>query len=161
MSNIPGRSPPDDPAATGAQSIGTDAQPNGPAQYEIWFSLLSQLVATGTDVGRLFTLELQLALGDARRMFFLLLLAVPFVLLAWVSFCALLSWLVIDYSQSIGLGLATFFILQLAMIRYMQALWRRYSSSLTLPTTRQHLQSLLDITRTGDLRHNEPHPPEP
>ncbi len=120
-----------------------DEKPN---EIDSVLALLKQAQAIGSGLGQLLARELQLALGDMRRLCGLFLLALPLVMLAWLGFAVLIAWVVGDYSQSVPIGLFTFVLLQLAGLLCIQQLWRRYVRSLTLPLTRQHLQSLLAVT---------------
>lgn len=146
-------------------SVDTPASPEpkpGPLnEVEVWSALLNQAFTAGSDVTQLFALEVRLALGDARRMFWLMLLAVPFVLLTWVSFAGLIAWLVSYYSDSVTLGLLAFLVQHLAILVYFLRLGRRYLRSFTLPKTRQHLQAIIEITRTGDFSQHDTRTPDP
>ncbi|MVF11955.1 hypothetical protein FT643_07320 [Ketobacter sp. MCCC 1A13808] len=131
--------------AAHAQSVSEQQELNeqtsdGPESLSVW---MNQAVETGSSMVELFRLELKLALGDAQRMFFLFILAVPLLILIWISLAALIGWLVFDFSQVASLGLLTFLLLHVALLMYFVRLWRRYKRSLTLPLSRQHLQSFL------------------
>ncbi|GAB3094097.1 hypothetical protein G8770_02050 [Aestuariicella hydrocarbonica] len=131
-------------------------QPPQPEPLDIWSDWLSQAVTAGSDIAELFRLEVQLALGDARRMLLLALLALPMMMLLWLGFAALMTWLVIDYSGSVTCGLLAFVLLHGAALVSIRLLWQRYKRSLKLPLTRQHLQAFM-----GGMQHNETQTPEP
>lgn len=115
-----------------------------------WSEWIKQATDAGSNLAELFALEIKLALGDARRMVGLLIIALPVLLLAWTSFSGLISWLVGDYSSSVAFGLLTFLLLQLMALLSMRLLWRHYKRSLTLPLTREHLRAFIGDTREAE-----------
>ncbi|WP_439133485.1 hypothetical protein [Pseudomaricurvus sp.] len=132
---------------------------------DTWSDWIQQATTAGSKLAELFTLELQLALTDARRMLFLLILALPILFLAWFGFACLIAWLIGDYWNSVALGLLGFLILQLGVLLLMRGLWRRYKRSLSLPLTREHLQAFMGDASRGDTStreadHNEARTPD-
>lgn len=118
---------------------------------EIWSDWIKQATEAGSNLAELFALEIKLAVGDAGRMFCVLLLALPVVFLAWLGLSVLLAWVVVDYSGSVTPGLVTFLLLQLGVLLSLRLLWKRYKRSLSLPLTREHLQSFMGGVQTGNL----------
>lgn len=119
---------------------------------DIWSDWIKQATEAGSNLAELFSLEIKLAVSDAGRMLCLLLLALPIALLAWLSLSGLLAWIVVDYSSSVTLGLAAFLLLQLGVLLSLRLLWKRYKRSLSLPLTREHLQSFMGGAQTANLQ---------
>jgi uncharacterized membrane protein YqjE len=109
--------------------------------------LLQQLAGTGADITTLLGQELLLALGDSLRIAVLGRTLIHLAALAWLGFAILVSWIVFDAAGSGPLAALTFLSLQ--VIAALLVLWmiRRYSASLSLPRTRDHIGALLGRER--------------
>lgn len=125
----------------------TDRQPDDSATHDskldTWSAWVTQAAAAGADFAELFSLEVRLAVGDARRLLVLMLMAVPLLLLAWLGFSTLIAWLVGEYRSSVAWGIGTFLGIQLVSLGALACLWQRYKQSLKLPLTRQYLQAFM------------------
>ncbi len=126
-----------DPHATGTQKNGATAE------VQAWLALGSQAVGVLEQLATVLRLELGLAVADAKRLLVVLLAMIPLLLLAWVGFCALLSWLAVVASESVTVGLTTFLGLQLAPLYLLARAARRFQSSLGLPASRRQWQALM------------------
>lgn len=109
--------------------------------------LLRQLAETGADISTLLGQELLLALGDSVRIAVLGRTLVHLAALAWLGFAILLSWIVFDAAGSGPLAALTFLSLQVAAALLVLWMIRRYSASLALPRTRDHIAALLGKER--------------
>lgn len=127
------------------------------SELNIWSTWLTQAAAAGADFAELFALEVRLAVGDARRLLMLAMIAIPLLLFAWLGFSVLIAWLVGEYLTSVIWGLAAFLGIQLIVLGSLVCLWQRYKRSLKLPLTRQYLHAFMgglsaNEARTTDLR---------
>lgn len=133
-----------------------DSTPND-GKLDTWSTWVTQTAAAGADFAELFALEVRLAVGDARRLLVLMLVAVPLLLFAWLGFSTLVAWLVGEYRSSVAWGIGTFLAIQLLSLGALVCLWQRYKQSLKLPLTRQYLQAFLggfsDEARTPPAPH--------
>ena len=112
-------------------------------ELQLWARWLQQAAANGTDIFQLVQLELRLAISDSPRLLILALLFIPLLMLTWVSFSALLAWLVYLLNTSVTQGLLAFFIIQLLGLVAISMGCKHYKKSLTLPLTRQHIRRLV------------------
>jgi len=109
-------------------------------QLGAWFR---QTLVAGTELANLFRLELQLTLGDARRLVLVCLAIVPMLLLSWISLGVLASWLIYDYSGSVALGLGTFTLLQLLVLVYFISQALRFKRQLGFRRTKAHAKRIV------------------
>lgn len=112
-------------------------------ELQLWARWLEQASANGSDIFKLLQLELRLALSDSPRLLVLALLFIPILMLTWISFSALLAWLIYLLNTSVTQGLLTFFIIQFLGLVGISIGWKHYKKSLTLPLTRQHISRLV------------------
>ena len=119
------------------------AEPEPLDELQLWASWLQQAAVIGADIVQLLQLELRLAISDSRRLLILALLFVPLLMLAWISFCGLLAWLVFQLNASVTQGLLAFLVIQLAGLACICSAWKHYRKSLSLPLTRQQLQAFV------------------
>lgn len=113
-------------------------------------ALSGQTAGASKELGELFRLELQLSAGDAGRLVLTWLALVPALILAWISLCGLVAWLVYDLSTSISLSLTTFTILQFAMCIMLLSLRKRFRRGIGFRRSKIHVKKLLQgITETG------------
>lgn len=109
-------------------------------QLGAWFR---QTLVAGAELANLFRLELQLTLGDARRLALVGLAIVPMLLLSWISLGVLASWLVYDYSGSVALGIGTFTLLQLLVLGYLVSQAIRFKRQLGFRRTKEHAKRIM------------------
>jgi len=109
-------------------------------QLSAWFR---QTLVAGAELANLFRLELQLTLGDARRLAVVGLAIVPMLFLSWVSLSVLASWLAYDYSGSVTVGLATFALLQLLVLGYLVGQAMRFKRQLGFRRTKAHAKRIM------------------
>lgn len=109
-------------------------------QLGAWFR---QTLVAGAELANLFRLELQLTLGDARRLALVGLAIVPMLLLSWISLGVLASWLVYDYSGSVAFGLGTFTLLQLLVLSYLISQAMRFKRQLGFRRTKAHAKRIM------------------
>jgi hypothetical protein len=112
-------------------------------EVQLWVGWLQQAAATGSDVFQLLRLELRLAIADSKRLLVLLLLIIPMLMLTWLSFSALLAWLIYLLNTSITEGLVALFITQVLGLVSIFLACKHYNKSLSLPLTRQHVRRLV------------------
>ncbi|MEH6493866.1 hypothetical protein [Halopseudomonas sp.] len=109
-------------------------------QLTAWFQ---HSLAAGGELANLFRLELQLTLGDARRLVLVTLALVPMLLLAWMSLSVLAGWLVYESTTSVAGGLATIAVMQLIVVAALLWLGLRYRRQLGFRRTKAHARRLL------------------
>lgn len=126
-----------DPHGSAAQSDGAAAE------LQAWLALGTQALAVLEQLATLLRLELGLAVADAKRLLMVVLAMIPLVLLAWLGFCTLLSWLAVVASHSVTLGLSTFLLLQLGSLYLLARAARRFQSSLGFPASRRQWRALI------------------
>ncbi len=105
-----------------------------------WARSLSELLGS---LSRLVNAEVNLAVGDLRRLLVVVLLMVPLACFAWLGLGALFAWSLYAVSGWVGLALSGFFLLQCLALFVLRQLARSYRKSLTLPHTREQLQAIL------------------
>lgn len=110
---------------------------------QLWAGWLQQSAVIGVDMLQLLLLELRLAIADSKRLFVLVLLFIPMLILTWISFTVLLAWLVYLLNTSITQSLLAFFISQALGLIGISMSWNYYKKSLRLPLTRQHIQNIV------------------
>lgn len=104
---------------------------------------LRQLLAAGGELATLLRLELQLTLGDARRMLLLTLLLVPLLLFTWLLLGALAGWLIWLASASVTAALAGVLGLHALGLWLLLRQLQVYQRSLGFRRTKAHLKRLL------------------
>lgn len=114
------------------------------------------MAALGGALSRLAGTELQLALGDVRRLVLLGLLVVPISCFAWLGLSSLVGWWCYSLSESVALGLTGFVALQFLILILMGVLARRYLSSIGLPHTRAQIRAIMrDLDRGTQRKSSE------
>ncbi|CAA0102391.1 Uncharacterised protein [Halioglobus japonicus] len=131
------------PESGSVDAADVGAAPDDTASTAAITDLLAQLAATGADITTLLGQELLLALGDSVRIAVLGRTLIHLAALAWLSFSILVSWIVFDVAGSGPLAALTFLLIQVAAGLLVLWMIRRYSASLTLPRTREHLGALM------------------
>ena len=106
-------------------------------------AMFKHSMAAGGELANLFKLELQLTLGDARRLLLVSIALLPVLLLSWVSLGVLAAWLVYDASASVTWGLVTFTLLQLLLAGALSFMATRYRRQLGFRRTQAHAKRLL------------------
>jgi uncharacterized membrane protein YqjE len=105
--------------------------------------LSGQAALVAKELSELFRLELQLSVGDARRLLLTWLALLPAVILAWISIGALIAWIVYDISSSVTLALSAFTLLQVSLCTTLLLLRKRFRSGLGFRRTKAHAKRLL------------------
>lgn len=100
------------------------------------FEFGKQFLGFATGVLGLARVEAMLAVRTAPKLVTLWLLMVPILLLTWCSFSVLLTWGVIAVSNQIGLGIFTFFLMQVFLLLVCYWLTARYRARMKLLHTR-------------------------
>tara|TARA_R110001583_G_C5643615_1_gene408130 strand:- start:1103 stop:1582 length:480 start_codon:yes stop_codon:yes gene_type:complete len=116
-------------------------------------ALSSQTSIAVKELGDLFRLELQLSVGDARRLLLTWLALIPVIILTWISATVLAAWLVFDFCASVTLALTTFMLLQILLCTFLLIVRKRFRKGLGFKRTKTHAKRLLQgMTDTGDHR---------
>lgn len=118
-------------------------QSEQPDELQMWSIWLQQSAAIGTGILHLLQLELRLAIADSKRLVIVALLFIPMLIMTWISFTVLLSWLVYQLNSSITQGLCAFFISQTLALIALCLGWHCYKKSLSLPLSREHIKQLV------------------
>jgi hypothetical protein len=98
------------------------------------------------DLARIETL---LAFRTLRKLLMLWLLIMPIILLTWCAFSALLAWAVFEASGEVGLGMLTFFLLQIVLLLTCRLLYVKYRTRMTLPYTRAQIVDFVRSAQDG------------
>lgn len=106
-----------------------------------------QLIGFFSDVLDMARLEALLAVRTLPKLVMLWLLMMPIMLLTWCAFSALMSWSVMAASNEIGLGMLTFFLLQVLLLLVCRWLFVRYRARMTFSHTREQIDSFIRSTR--------------
>jgi|GEM_PF-2647044 len=114
-----------------------------------------QIVNHVTGIIDLARVEALLAMRTLPKMIMLWLLLMPIMLLTWCAFCVLVSWSVFSASTQIGLGLLTFFLLQVFLLLVCRWLYIKYRNSMTLPYTRAHIDNFVRSAKDGLSNRSE------
>ncbi|UJJ32631.1 hypothetical protein [Halopseudomonas maritima] len=139
-------SPADQPEAAQEAASGAEQAEQGTANdalVEQTAAWLGQIASASGELARLFRLEWQLTLGDAKRVLLLGVLLVPLLLFAWLMLSALVGWAVWYAAGSVGLALAAMLALQLVCIAGLVRQIGIYQRSQGFRRTRAHLKRLL------------------
>ena len=94
---------------------------------------------------RLAAAELKLAGSDLRRILVLGVLMLPMAFLGWIGFVVWLSWGVYSLTGWVGAGVLTFPLVHALLLWIMQRQIAKYSHSLRLPRTTQHLKEISEV----------------
>ncbi|HDZ56476.1 MAG TPA: hypothetical protein ENH64_08365 [Pseudomonas xinjiangensis] len=105
--------------------------------------------ATAGDLIKLMFLELKLAMSDTRRIVVLGLAMVPLALLAWIGLSVLLAWWAYVPSESVTLALCVFLAVQVVPIIIMLSMIKKYSKSLSLPSTKKQMAAFKEGFQSG------------
>lgn len=105
--------------------------------------LSGQTALVVKELSELLRLELQLSIGEARRLLLTWLALLPAVILAWVSTGALIGWIVYDISSSVTLALSAFTLLQILLCTTLLLLRKRFRNGLGFRRTKAHAKRLL------------------
>ncbi|MGB4246308.1 MAG: hypothetical protein WBJ75_01215 [Pseudohongiellaceae bacterium] len=122
-----------------------------------WLDYAHQVTEVGVTAVQLFHAEVRLALSSARRLFIILALMLPVVLLAWVGLTVLLAWvghqvtgLYFQKPQlAMGVAIMVFLLQQLMAVFVMYRISVQYRRNLSLPVTRRHVQEFTEGLRNG------------
>ncbi|MEL0168464.1 MAG: hypothetical protein VW877_10110 [Pseudomonadaceae bacterium] len=108
---------------------------------------LRQLLAAGGEIATMLRLELQLSLGDARRILLLTLLLVPLLLFTWLVFSLLVGWLIWQAAGSVVIALCGVLVLHGAGIALLVRQLQVYQRSLGFRRTKAHFKRLMQGAR--------------
>lgn len=99
-------------------------------------------------------MEAQLAVRTLPKLMMLWLLIMPVMLLVWCSFSVLAAWSVYAASEQTGLGLLTFFLLQVILLLICRWAFVAYKARMSFPYTRAQvvdfMRSVKDEINTSD-----------
>ncbi|MBA6413414.1 hypothetical protein H2508_09870 [Parahaliea sp. F7430] len=108
-----------------------------------WLRLAQLAAETGSDVAQLMALELRLAMANLGRMVVLAVAFLPLLILLWLGFSVLASWVLYQSSDSVTWAIVLFLTIQGLALWGVYSSWMRYRRTLSLPQTRKHLQYLV------------------
>lgn len=131
-----------------SQATATSADSAG-AQMQAWLALGGHALAVIEQFATVVTLELGLAIADAKRLLLVLLAMIPVLLFTWLGLCVLLAWLAFAVSHSVALGLVAFLLLQLGSLYLLGRAAIRLQSSLGLPVSRRQWRVLMKNLAAG------------
>lgn len=142
-----------DDNVSGADASGDAAAPNKSAT---WTADIEQTLQLGEQfvgiIGGLVDLaraEALLAIRTLPKIMMLWLLIMPIMLLTWCAFSALMAWSVYAASDQVGLGMLTFFLLQVLLLLICHWLFVKYRTRMTMPYTRAQIDNFVRSTRHG------------
>lgn len=139
-----GFSPPDDkPTATWEADVAQTLQ------------LGEQLMGFFGGVVDLARVEAMLAVRTLPKLIMLWLLMMPVILLTWCAFSALMAWSVMAVSAQVGLGMLTFFLLQVLLLLVCRWLFGKYRARMTFPYTRAQVDNFVRSTQHEFNRRSE------
>jgi len=126
-------------------------------ELSAWLDYARQVSVVGVTAVQLFHAEVRLALSSARRLFIILVLMLPVVLLAWIGLTVLLAWvghqvtaLYFQMPQlAVGVAILMFLLQQLLAAFVMYRISIEHRRNLSLPVTRRHVQEFTEGLRSG------------
>ncbi len=144
-----------DQGAETPQGEAVNTTPHWEADIKQTLQLGEQLVGYAAGVIDLARAEALLALQSAPRLLMLWLLMMPIMLLAWLGFSVLLAWTAFALSHELGLAIATFFLLQVALLLVCRGIYARYQRNITFPYTREQINHLMRSAQNGFSSRSE------
>ncbi len=114
-----------------------------------------QLIGFAGGVIDLARTEALLAVHTLPKVMMLWLIMMPIILLTWCSFSALVAWSVVALSEQLGLGMLTFFLLQVLLLFVCRWLFVKYRARMTFPYTRAHIDNFVRSTKNEFSRRSE------
>jgi uncharacterized membrane protein YqjE len=128
---------------------------NGEADVAQTVQLGEQLIGFAGGVIDLARTEALLAVHTLPKVMMLWLIMMPIILLTWCSFSALVAWSVVALSEQLGLGMLTFFLLQVLLLFVCRWLFVKYRARMTFPYTRAHIDNFVRSTKNEFSRRSE------
>ena len=113
------------------------------ADAEQILELGKQFLDFGAGLMSLARAEALLSVRTFPKLLMLWLLMVPVILMTWCAFSVLLSWMVTAASNQIGLGIFTFFLLQLLLLLMCYWLIVRYRARIGFSYTRTQFMDFI------------------
>jgi len=104
---------------------------------------LRQVTVAGSELANLFRLELQLTLGDARRLVMVGIVLLPMLILCWIALGVLVSWLAYSFTASVTLALTVFFLLQMAAVGFLISQAVKFKRQMGFRRTKAHAHQLM------------------
>jgi uncharacterized membrane protein YqjE len=123
--------------------IGAEAEELRLDTLHLWASWLHQASGTGSEIARLFQLELRLALANLGRMTLLAISVLPLLLFLWAGATVTIAWVVYEVTGVALSGFIAFTLMQLAALLCIAMAWNAYRKALTLPLTRKQLRMFI------------------
>jgi hypothetical protein len=123
--------------------------PNWMADIEQTLQLGEQFAGAVGGIVDLARMEALLAVRALPKLLMLWLLIMPILLLTWCAFSALMAWAVFEASGEVGLGMLTFFLLQIVLLLTCRLLYVKYRTRMTLPYTRAQIVDFVRSTQDG------------
>lgn len=114
-----------------------------PSELEALVTWGQGLAAMLGALSRLAGAELQLALGDLKRLLAIGVLVIPISAFAWLGISVLVGWWCYVASGSVSLGLVGFIAVQGLVMAAAMMMLRRFSASIRLPHTRAQWRALM------------------
>jgi hypothetical protein len=121
-----------------------------------WMTDIEQTIQLGEQFAGAFggivdlaRMEALLAIRALPKLLMLWLLIMPIILLTWCAFSALMAWAVFEASGEVGLGMLTFFLLQIVLLLTCRLLYVKYRTRMTLPYTRAQIVDFVRSTQDG------------
>lgn len=106
-----------------------------------------QLVGFVGGVVDLARVEALLAVRTLPKLMMLWLMMMPIILLTWCAFSALMAWSAVAASGQVGLGMLTFFLLQVLLLFVCRWLFVKYRTRMTFPYTRAQIDQFVRSTQ--------------
>ena len=106
-----------------------------------------QLVGFVGGVVDLARVEALLTVRTLPKLMMLWLMMMPIILLTWCAFSALMAWSVVAASGQVGLGMLTFFLLQVLLLFVCRWLFVKYRTRMTFPYTRAQIDQFVRSTQ--------------
>ncbi|HEX7764958.1 MAG TPA: hypothetical protein VF433_15290, partial [Cellvibrio sp.] len=91
--------------------------------------------------------EALLTVRTLPKLMMLWLMMMPIILLTWCAFSALMAWSVVAASGQVGLGMLTFFLLQVLLLFVCRWLFVKYRTRMTFPYTRAQIDQFVRSTQ--------------
>lgn len=123
--------------------------PSWMTDIEQTLQLGEQFAVAAGGIVDLARVEALLALRALPKLLMLWLLIMPIILLTWCAFSALMAWGVFEASAEVGLGMLTFFLLQIVLLLTCRLLYVKYRTRMTLPYTRAQIDDFVRSVQDG------------
>lgn len=135
------------------QKSGPQPEPSELGALVTWGQSLAAMLGA---LSRLAGAELQLALGDLKRLLAVGVLVIPVSVFAWLGVSVLIGWWCYVLSGSVSLGLLGFIGAQGLIMALAVVMLRRFSASIRLPHTRAQMQAIMrDFEKKQDMEKKQ------